>query len=175
MKLLIAALGIVATLPSLAAQASPLESATRSFTITLHAGFDRAFESFGPVEEKNWSPEFDPAFIYRSGIDMHPDFAVFTTSHGAGQLLWVMSAHDRDRGFTQYVNVDSGKMVTVIEIQCVKVRADQTRATVTYRKTALAESSNVTVQHFAEHFAAQASHWEQAMNDYFDHQKQGGK
>ncbi len=87
MKLLIAALGIVATLPSLAAQASPLESATRSFTITLHAGFDRAFESFGPVEEKNWSPEFDPAFIYRSGIDMHPDFAVFTTSNAGDRHL----------------------------------------------------------------------------------------
>src|SRR5215467_9860841 len=143
-------------LPSLAAQKSTLESAARSFTINLHTNFDRAFESFGPVEEKKWSPEFSPTFIYRSGTDMHLDFAVFTTSHGAAPIIWVMSAHDRDRGFTQYVNVDPGKTVTVIEIQCVKVRAKQTRATITYRKTALEESSNITVRHFGEHFVEQA-------------------
>jgi hypothetical protein len=151
-----------------------LASAESSFAITLHAGPAPACEAFGPIEEKRWSPLWEPDFISWTGSKTNPDTAVFTTAgHAGGKLLWVMTAHDCKSGLVQYVNVDPGNAVTVIEIRCTELSKNETRATVTSRKTALSPAGNDAVQSFADHFALQGPHWEQAINGYLAGAKAG--
>jgi hypothetical protein len=160
-----ALLMLLAALPAARGAEPPLPSATRSFTITLHARRDRACALFGPVAEKQWSPEWNPEFISRSGTKGNPKRAVFTTpGHARGRLLWILTAFDCNRGFVQYVVVDPGFLVTVIEIRCTPLRAAATRTTVTYRKTALSQAAGAAIRHFRRHFAAQGPHWERAIN-----------
>jgi hypothetical protein len=169
MKLLLGALMLLAAVPAVSGAEPPLPSAQRSFTITLHAGRGRACELFGPVGEKQWSPEWNPEFVSRSGTKGNPKRAVFTTpGHARGRVLWILTAYDCKRGFVQYVVVDPGFMVTVIEIRCTPLRAAATRATVTYRKTALSQAARAAIQSFQRHFAAQGPHWEQAINASLD-------
>jgi hypothetical protein len=157
-----------------AQQAPALASAERSFAITLHAEPAPACEAFGPIQEKRWSPLWEPDFISWTGSKTDPDTAVFTTAgHAGGKLLWVMTAHDCKSGLVQYVNVNPGTVVTVIEIRCTALSKNETRATVTSRKTALSPGGNDAVQRFADHFALQGPHWEQAINGYLAGAKAG--
>ena len=150
------------------AQTPPLESAARSFRITLHADADRALRAFGPIEETRWAPEWQPEMFSSTGDRNDPDAAVFRIGHGSSESLWTLSRHDRQRRELQYVVVNAGKMVTVIDIRCSPIDARTTSAEVAYRKVALAAEHNADVRHFAEHFTDQRQHWEKAINAYLD-------
>lgn len=141
-------------------------SAERSFTITLPAPPDQAFLAFGPVEEQKWAPEWRPTFVYQEGPEGHPSFAVFTVVKAREQATWVMSHYDLSGRAVQYVNTVPGKIMTVINIACQAAEPGQTRATVTYRRTALAADAIPAVEEFAREFAAQGPHWERAINEY---------
>jgi hypothetical protein len=147
------------------------ESAERSFSITLHADADRAWKAFGPVEEARWAPGWQPAMISAVGDPNDPDFAVFRIAHGQTESLWTLSVHDRQRHVLQYLVVNAGRMVTVIDIRCNPVDPDTTNATIAYRKVALAAESNAEIRHFAEHFVEQRSHWEEAINAYLERRR----
>jgi len=105
------------------AQSEELQSAERSFSITLHADATRSLKVFGPAEEKLWAPEWDPKFISSVGDPSDPDFAVFRITHGTSESIWTLSVHDCQRGVLQYVVFNPGKMITVIEIHCVRRRS----------------------------------------------------
>src|SRR5262249_55967185 len=124
-------------------------SAERSFAITLHAPMARACQAFGPVAEKQWSPHWQPEFISWTGSEANPDTAVFTTSARASdKLLWIMTAHDCKSGLVQYVNVEPGNAVTVLEIRCARLGKNGTRAIVLARKTALSPAASEFVRRF---------------------------
>ena len=46
---------------------------------------------------------------------------------------------------------------------------DETRATITYHRTALRAEFNVAIEDFVLHFTSQADHWQAAMNGYLQH------
>lgn len=148
------------------APSGELQSAQRSFSIVLHADPERSLKAFGPAEEKRWAPEWDPKFISTEGDASDPDFAVFKIAHGASESIWTLASHDRQRGTLQYVVFNPGKMLTVIDVRCVSAGEHLTRATVTYRKTALAVETNSQVDHFAQHFADEREHWEESIDKY---------
>lgn len=144
------------------------QSAERSFTISIQADPDRVLKAFGPVEEKRWSPEWDPRFISLVGDRADPDFAVFRVTRGQSDSIWTLSNHDRKQRTIQYVVVNPGKMVTVIDIRCLPGPGHSTQATVAYRKIALTTELNPEISQFAAHFTDQREHWERTINDYFD-------
>ena len=150
------------------AQAPALDSAERSFRITLHADADRALRAFGPIEEARWSPEWHPQMMSAVGDRDDPDFAVFRIAHGTTDSLWTLSRHDRTRRELQYVVVNAGQMLTVIDIRCEALDPQTTSAEIRYRKVALAADHNGEVRHFADHFTDERPHWEQSINRYLD-------
>jgi hypothetical protein len=143
-------------------------TASRSFTISLHAPVDAALAAFGPTQESKWAPDWAPRFITVSGPVDDPDFAVFETGSEEHPTLWTLTQHDRQRHHIQYVSVQADALHTVIDVDCATIGPGLTRATVTYRRTALRTVHNPAVEHFAEHFASQADHWQDAINRYLE-------
>jgi hypothetical protein len=148
------------------AQSAKLDSAERSISLSLHADVPLALRAFGPAEERLWSPGWEPKFIFLQGGAADPDFAVFTITHGTSESFWTLSNHDRQRGTLQYVVFKPGEMLTVIDVRCVAAGEHLTRATVTYRKTALSPEANAQISHFSAHFTEEGNHWEQTIDRY---------
>jgi len=172
MIIILAALSLLG--PNQAKPGATPVAAERSFAITLRAPMAQACEAFGPVAEKQWSPHWQPEFISWTGSETNPETAVFTTPmHASDRLLWVMTAHDCKSGLVQYVNVEPGSVVTVLEIRCARLGKNETRAIVRARKTALSPAGSEFVRRFAEHFALEGPHWEQAINGYLAAAKAG--
>lgn len=158
---------IAAAARALGAQSAPA-SATRQISITLRAPVDVALAAFGPAQESKWAPGWKPHYLSSSGPADDPDAAVFTTGTDERPTTWVMTAHDRAQHTIQYVSVLPGAVLTVIDIACVSKGARQTSATITYRRTALRPESTALVEDFANHFASQADHWQEALNRYLE-------
>jgi len=143
-------------------------TAIRSFTISLHAPVDVALAAFGPTQESKWSPDWTPRFVVLSGPADDPDFAVFETGSEEHPTLWTLTQHDRQRHHIQYVSLQTDALHTVIDVDCATIGPGLTRATVTYRRTALRTDRNAAVEQFAQHFTSQADHWQDAMNRYLE-------
>jgi hypothetical protein len=144
-------------------------TAERSITIALHASVDTALAAFGPTQESQWAPTWAPRFLATTGPSDDPDFAIFETGAVETPITWALTQHDRQHHHLQYVSVQPLALVTVIDVVCVPAGPDETRATITYRRTALRPAFDGAVDDFAAHFASQADHWQAAMNHYLEH------
>lgn len=136
----------------------------RSFTFDLPAAVADATPLFGPVREQEWAPEWAPQFLHpaegaqREGV-------VFTTVGHGGTRLWVLTEYDPGAGRVAYIVTDPGVLVTEIKISVVATDKQASRATVTYRRSALTEGANEQVRALTPDWAAeQAHHWGAAIS-----------
>lgn len=151
-------------------QASPtsadaqLVQATATFGLSLNAPAARAFPLFGPVREAEWAQGWAPSFLFpRGGVQQ--EGAVFTTPGVHGHSgLWVLTDYDATSGRIGYVIVSPGNMLTQIRIQVAPEGATRSRATVTYRRTALSAASNAQAPFPRQWEDEQRVHWEHAIN-----------
>jgi len=136
-----------------------LAQQTRSFAFDLPAAVEDATPLFGPVREQEWSPAWAPRFLHPAAPTQR-EGAVFTTTGHAGIRLWVLTAYDPRAGRVAYVVTDPGVLVTEIIISVVPAGERASRATVTYRRSALTEVGNEQVDALTAEWAAeQAHHW----------------
>jgi hypothetical protein len=140
-------------------------SAERSFTIHLDAPPAVVFPLFGPVAEREWSPEWTPRMIFPSDGSEPARGAVFSTSDEHGEQTWVLTAYDRQLGEIAYCIFAPGLVVSEIEIHLRQEGKAQTSAEVLYRHTALSPGGDLLVARLAEHHAAMGPHWERAINE----------
>jgi len=139
--------------------------AERSFTIRLDAPPAVVFPLFGPVAEREWSPEWSPRMLFPSDGSEPARGAVFSTSDEHGEQTWVLTAYDRQRGEIGYCIFAPGLVVSEIEIHLHQESKAQTSAEVLYRHTALSAHGELLVPRLAEHHAAMGPHWERAINE----------
>jgi len=142
-----------------------LSQRTESFTVSLDAAVADAAPLFGPVREGEWVPHWAPQFVHppegaqRDGVV----FTMTTTGTGRAQL-WVLTEYDPVAGRIAYVVTEPGFLITEIRIRIVPDGAGS-RATVTYRRSALDQAANRLVDALdAEWAAAQTPHWQAAIN-----------
>ena len=147
-----------------AADLSQLTHRERSFTIRLNGSVAQVTPLFGPVREREWSPEWLPQFVHpKSGEQI--EGAVFTTETHGQHRIWVLTHFDVEGGRVEYVVVAPGLTANQIKIQVVADGVDRSEATITYRHTALATEGNRQVERLDEKWAEeQRSHWETAIN-----------
>ncbi len=148
--------------------------AVRSIELALEAPARVATAAFGPVGEKDWAPEWSPRFAYPSE-PQDVEGAVFETGADADPAIWTLQTFDVAGGVVRYVVVEPGKTVTTIAIVVKPVSPHTSTATVTYAETGLGDAGDTHVEHFAAHFAAQRSHWEAALNAYFERARGAGR
>ena len=133
---------------------------TKSASIVLHlnASPGTAFRLFDPVNESKWSPDWKPRLL-GSRVE---EGLVFLVGEGEGRTTWLLDRYDPANHRIAYV-VAAPSVLTRIVIG-LKPHGPGAVATVTYIKTALDEHATASVEHFVEHFPAEQSHWESAIN-----------
>ena len=147
------------------AMAAALVQQTQSFTISLTASVAQVTPLFGPVGEAQWAPGWAPTFLHpaegaqRNGV-------VFTTTTPKGyEQVWVLTEYDVAAGRVAYVILTPGYDVKEIQIRVVADGPSRSKATVTYRDSALVERANDDVRRLDAQWAAEQSrHWEAAIN-----------
>jgi hypothetical protein len=161
-----------------AGQEKPSETvrshAERSFVIRLEAPLAQVFPLFGPAGEREWSPQWSPQMIFPSGGSEPARGAVFSTPDEHGELTWVLTVYDRERGEIGYCIFLPGLAVSEITIRLRKEGEAATSAEVSYRHTALSAQGDHVVARLAEHHAAQGPHWEHAINEVLRKRREHG-
>jgi hypothetical protein len=157
---------ILAQLPAIRASgAEALEQRSQSFTINLKGSVAEVTPLFGPVREADWAPSWKPRFLH-SAQGAQSEGAVFTTLTPNGrERLWLLTAYDVKEGRVEYVFISPGFTASEITIQVVPDGVRQSKATITYRHSALAPDGNREVEKLDAHWAEeQRVHWETAIN-----------
>jgi len=142
-----------------------LEQRTQSFAIVLNGPVADVTPLFGPVREAEWAPDWSPHFIHPAqGVQR--EGVVFTTTSGHGkERLWLLTTYDVGSGRVEYVVVTPAFVTNEIKIRVVPDREQHCRATITYRRSALAPEGNEEVAKLDAHWAEeQRIHWEKAIN-----------
>jgi hypothetical protein len=142
-----------------------LEQRTQSFTIALNGSVAEVTPLFGPVREAEWAPSWIPHFIHPAESGQI-EGAVFTTTSANGrQRLWLLTAYDVQDGRVEYVFVAPGFTANQIKIRVFPDGEKRSKATITYRHSALAPEGNAEVAKLDPHWAEQQRvHWESAIN-----------
>jgi hypothetical protein len=141
-------------------QRGSVVQATRTMSLDLPGSADQAFPLFGPDREREWSPEWNPAFVVPATPGQSPAGAIFLVDHDPNPMVWVMTDYDPAQRIVRYVVVRAGRTVTQLWIQVVPVSEKACRADVTYRYTALAPEGQHAVEHFVQTFPGWKQHWE---------------
>jgi len=135
------------------------------FHFVANAPFEQTAPLFGANEERKWSADWNPQFVYplpasdQSGM-------VFRVEHPQHSSIWVNTAFDLAAGHIQYAYVLNDAMATLIDIRLTRDSAQKTGVTVVYERTALLPEANEHVQHFAKGDEKAGKEWEEAINGY---------
>lgn len=144
---------------------NPLHTRTE-FSFMVAAPFDHVAPLFGANEERKWSPDWNPQFVYP--VLAHDEQGmVFKVAHGHYSSVWVNTAFDLAGGHIQYAYVLNNAMTVLIDIRLTRESGQKTAVTVVYERTALMPEANEHVQHFANEDAVAGKEWEAAINSYF--------
>jgi len=164
---------VTASLSVQQAPAGEQRTHTRTeFTFTVNAPLEVAAPLFGANEERKWSPEWKPQFLYPQP-PRDQQGMVFKITHGQHEAIWVNTAFDLAAGHIQYAYVLNDAMVTLIDIHLTRESAQKTGVKVVYQRTALVPEANEHVLHFAKGDERAGKEWEEAINGYLA--KQGTK
>jgi hypothetical protein len=143
-----------------------LEQRTQSFTIALNGSVSEATPLFGPVREAEWAPDWSPRFV-QPAQGVQREGVVFTTTNGHGKdRLWLLTTYDVTNGRVEYVVITPALTTDEIKIRVVPDGEQHCKATITYRRSALAPEGNEEVSKLDAHWAKeQWIHWETTINE----------
>jgi hypothetical protein len=135
------------------------------FKFTANASFEQTAPLFGADEERKWSPDWNPQFIYPQPAHDQQGMT-FRVEHSDHSSIWVNTAFDLAAGHIQYAYILNDAMATTIDIHLTRESAQKTGVTVVYERTALIAEANEHVQHFAKGDEKAGKEWEDAINGY---------
>ncbi len=145
--------------------AAALTHTRTEFHFTADGSFEQVAPLFGANDERKWSPDWNPQFLYPQPAHDQPGM-VFKVMHGQHEAIWVNTAFDLGGGHIQYTYVLNQAMATLIDIQLTRAGAPKTGVAVVYERTALIPEANEHVQHFAKGDERAGKEWEEAINEY---------
>jgi len=143
-----------------------VEQRMQSFTIVLNGSVADVTPLFGPVREAEWAPGWSPRFIHPARA-LQREGAVFNTTNDDGKdRFWLLTTYDPGNGRVEYVAITPAFTANEIKIRVVPDGEQHSKATITYRRSALAPEANDEVAKLDAHWAAQQRmHWEAAINE----------
>ena len=142
----------------------------RTQNMHLFAPPERVFPLFDPIGEKQWAAGWEPEIIYPLSGEVEEGMVFTTGSPGEEQAIWTIIAFDAARWCISYLRVTPGSHVATINIRCEDNLDETTRASISYKFTALTEQGNDYVARFTgEHYREWMSSWEKAINYYLRH------
>jgi hypothetical protein len=147
--------------------AAALAHTRTEFHFTADGPFEQVAPLFGAKEERKWSPDWDPQFIYPQPARDQPGM-VFKIMHGQHEAIWMNTAFDLAAGHFQYAYILNDAMATLIDIQLTRESAQRTGVAVVYERAALIPEANEHVQHFTKGDERAGKEWEEAINGYLE-------
>jgi hypothetical protein len=138
----------------------------RSGSIVLQGAPEEVFPLFGPDREREWAAGWEPEPVYPEVVRAQ-EGAVFRTTHGGGEAVWVVSVYDVERRVVEYTNFRNENRVTRVRVsvEAAPERKGWSVARVRYELTALSEGGAQYLAHFTEaHYHEMMKEWEEAIN-----------
>lgn len=137
--------------------------AQTTFTLSVHAPYEKALPLFGPEGERAWAGKhWNPLFVWpQPARDI--EGAVFTIQHGPFTAVWINTAFDTQSGHLQYVYVIPEIMATTIDLH-LHPDGNTTHVTVTYTRTALTLQGNAHVESMTEGDRKAGPEWQHALD-----------
>ena len=134
-----------------------------SGTVRVDASPRESFQLFTAPGEKLWAAGWNPEVLH--GGDGRQKGAVFVTTHGDEETLWLVVDFDPEAFHVRYARITPSARAGSVE---VRVRSDGhggSLAQVTYQLTALNEAGNRQLAEFdSERYARMMVEWEDAIS-----------
>ncbi len=158
---------LVAPLAAAAATAPEAHPALRlrsEFAITVRLPVGEAVGLFGAQGERAWAGEhWDPQFLHPIPPEDR-EGSVFLVAGGGRKRLGTTTVFDRAKGHVRHVFLLGDRIVTVVDVRLSSLGPRTTRVAVAYERTALRPEAEDEMRELALGDAAQASHWEAAID-----------
>lgn len=147
----------------------------RSTTIRLPLEPAAALPLFTPEGERQWVPEWDPDPIHAPGGSLSREGAVFRTTHGGEETVWLVLRVDPTAGVADYVRMTPGSRLGTVHVRCRPDGEGGSVVEVGYRLTALSPAGAGVLEAVTpEAFAADIGGWETAIEQLLAERSSGG-
>ncbi|MCG8581989.1 MAG: hypothetical protein MI866_18830 [Bacteroidales bacterium] len=132
----------------------------------INGSFKQIMPLYCPVRELDWCENWDPKAVYSNSGLVEKD-CVFITSHGNDDVVWIVSDYDVENGHVVMYYYVPGVLVTKLEIQLEALTEKQSKAVLTYSKTAISDIGKTALESFTKkEYDLMMDSWEKAMNHY---------
>lgn len=112
----------------------------RSTTIRLPIEPARALPLFTPEGERAWVLGWDPEPLHAPGGSLSREGAVFRTTHGGEETVWLVQRLEMSQGVADYVRMTPGNRLGTVHVRCTDDGEGGSNVEVGYRLTALSEA-----------------------------------
>ena len=147
-------------------QIAPPHRVQRTYTQRLDAPPADIFPLLCPVREIEWVDGWAPIAVFSHSGLAEPG-CVFLAPDGDREAVWMITQHNPQAFFVEFVKVTPGRTAGRIRIQLRAAGDAATEADVTYQYTALGDAGEAFVDGFTEdHYAAFMRAWEAALNHF---------
>jgi MOSC domain-containing protein YiiM len=144
-------------------------SVRRSGTLRVAAPMARAFPFFTPDGERLWVPGFDPQYLHPLSGEQGVG-AIFTTTHGGEDTLWMVLRFSPSTGVAEYARVTPGSRGGVVQVALEPVDAATTQATITYELASTSEAGDEKLGTFTDAaYAEMLADWERQIDKTLQH------
>jgi MOSC domain-containing protein YiiM len=135
---------------------------TRTASFEIDAPLAKVFPLFTPDGERLWVADWEPAYLHPQSGEQVPG-AIFTTSHGGEETLWLIRELSSAAGIAEYVRSTPGSRIGTVRVVAREVGPrPSTQVSVTYDMTARsAVGRSVLAAVTAEAFADMIADWRQ--------------
>ena len=139
---------------------------SHTYEQTINGTIEEIMLLYCPVKELDWCENWAPEAVYSNCGVVEKD-ALFITSHGENDVVWIVSDYDVEKGrVVMYYHVPR-VLVTKLEIQLTSLSDHQTKAILTYGKTSLSKIGDKALEKFTKvEYDVMMDSWEKAMNHY---------
>lgn len=138
----------------------------RSATIRVRLAPPKALSLFTPEGEREWVAGWDPAPVHAPDGSLSREGAVFRTTHGGEETVWLVLRVDRRAGAADYVRITPGSRLGTVGLRCRDDGDGGTVVEVAYRLTALSPAGAEVLEAITpEVFEADIRAWQHAIED----------
>ena len=136
--------------------------AEREFDFDLPGTVSALAPYFGPVKEREWAPDWSPAFIHPAGGGQEVG-AVFQTKSAWGAATWVMDRYQPEQGKVGYLIFIPETGVSRYDISLSQKNPATVHVHVWCSRTPLKNADARYLAEFEQFFTAQGPEWRDAI------------
>lgn len=130
-----------------------------------------ALHLFTPEGERAWVPGWDPEPVHAPDGSLSREGAVFRTTHGGEETVWLVQRVDPSQGAADYVRITLGSRLGTVHVRCTDDGEGGSIVEVGYRLTALSATGEEALEKMTrEAFEADIRGWRAAIEEFLAEQ-----